>query len=129
MKNTNDSKHVLSPANVETSAVARYQIYRQARTGAYQAEFKTDSAAEVVEAFLHQAPAFDGGEIRIWNHREQRVSAAVVWRTEKTDFGFPVHHRTNEFHDRLLGVIARQLQEREALRETIQQDARASLTV
>ena len=89
------------PANPETAGFPRFQIYRQTHTGTYTVSFKTDSASEAVESFLNQSPAFEGGELRIWNHREQRVSASVEWNIEKTDFGFPVFNRTNVFHDRL----------------------------
>ena len=57
---------------------------------------------------------------------KQRVSASVEWSTEKTDFGFPVFNRTNVFHDRLLGLIARQMQVREEIREEIQHSFRMS---
>lgn len=126
MKNTPRSNHIAPPASAETATVLRYQIYRQTRTGTYTVEFKTDSAAEVVEAFLNQSPAFEGGELRIWNQREQRVSASVQWGMEKTDFGFPVFNRTNIFYDRLLGLIARQMQVRKEIREEIQQSVRMS---
>ena len=126
MKNMTSSELFAPPATSETAAAPRFQIYRQTRTGAYIAEFKTDSAAEAVEAFLNHSPAFEGGELRIWNHREQHVSASVEWSTEKTDFGFPVFNRTNVFHDRLLGVIARQIQMREEIREEIQHSVRMS---
>lgn len=96
------------------------------RRSVASAEFKTDSAAEAVEAFLNHSPAFEGGELRIWNHREKRVSASVEWSTEKTDFGFPAFNRTNVFHDRHLGVIARQIQVREEIREEIQHSVRMS---
>lgn len=120
MKNTSHSKHRTPPANAETATVSRYQIYRQTRTGTYPVEFKTDSAAEAVGAFLNMSPAFEGGELRLWNNREQRVDASVEWRTEKTDFGFPVFNRSNVFHDRLLGLIAHQMQVREEIRQEIQ---------
>ena len=120
MKNTHNSNSVSSIADIDAAAAARYQIHRQTRTGTYTTAFKTDSVAEVVEAFLNQSPAFEGGELRLWNQREQRVDAAVEWHAEKTDFGFPVLNRTNVFHDRLLGLIARQVQLREAIREEIQ---------
>ena len=126
MKNTPSLKQIAPPANAETATVSRYQIYRQTRTGTYTGEFKTDSAAGAVEAFRNQSPAFEGGELRIWNHREQRVSASVQWSTEKTDCGFPVFNRTNVFHDRLLGLIDRQMQVREEIREEIQHSARMS---
>ena len=95
-------------------------------TGTYTVEFRTDSASEAVEAFLSQSPAFEGGELRLWNQREQRVSASLQWSLEKTDFSFPVFNRTNVFHDRLLGVIARQMQVREEIREEIQHRVRMS---
>lgn len=107
MKNTHEQKHITPPTDAEASAVLRNQIYRQTRAGTFSPGFKTDSAVEIVEAFVNQSPAFEGGELRIWNHREQRMSASVQWSTEKADSGSFVHHRTNEFHDRLLGVIAR----------------------
>ena len=50
----------------------------------------------------------------------------MEWNLEKTDFGFPVLNRTNVFHDRLLGVIARQIQMREEIREEIQNSVRIS---
>ena len=126
MKNTNSQKQIAPPANAETATVSRYQIYRQTRTGTYTVEFKTDSPAKAVGAFLNQSPGFEGGELRLWNNREQRVDASVEWRTEKTDFGFPVFNRTNVFHDRLLGLIARQMQVREEIREEIQHSFRMS---
>lgn len=126
MENMTASELFAPPANPEAAALPRFQIYRQTRTGAYIAGFKTDSAAEAVEAFLNHSPAFEGGELRIWNHREQRVSASVEWRMEKTEFGFPVFDRTNVFHDRLLGVIARQMEVREEIREEIQHSVRMS---
>ncbi len=126
MKNTNSQKQIAPSTSAEAATVSRYQIYRQTRTGTYTVEFKTDSAAVAVEAFLNQSPAFEGGELRIWNDREQRVSASVEWSPEKTDFGFPVFNRTNVFHDRLLGLIARQMQVREEIREELQHSVRMS---
>lgn len=125
MKHTTFSERFAPPAN-EAAALPRFQIYRQTRTGTYLSEFKTDSAIEAVEAFLNQSPAFEGGELRIWNRRELCVSALVEWTLEKTDFGFPVLNRTNVFHDRLLGMIARQMQLREEIREEIQRSVRIS---
>ena len=48
------------------------------------------------------------------------TNASVEWRTEKTDFRFAVFNRTNVVHDRLLGLIARQLHMREEIRENIE---------
>jgi hypothetical protein len=129
MKATSHSRPIIAAPAAQDSAAARYQIYQQTRSGVFTPGFKSDSAGEIVEAFLRQAPVFEGGELRIWNHRAQEMSAAVVWRTEKSDFGFPVHHRTNLFHDRLLGVVARQLQEREAIRADVRQEAGMTVAV
>lgn len=129
MKTTYESKPVTATIDADASAVARYQIYHQTRSGVFTPGFKSDSATEVVEAFMKQAPDFEGGALRIWNHREQRVSASVEWRKEKTEFGFLVHHRTNLFHDRLLGLIARQVEERETMRTALRQEARLTLVV
>ncbi len=129
MKTTQTLNPSAAAADAPASAVARYQIYQQTRAGVFAPRFRSDSANEVVEAFLKQAPAFEGGELRIWNHRAQELSASVTWRIEKTEFGFLVHHRTNLFHDRLLGVIARQAQEREALRAEVRQEAGMTVAV
>lgn len=104
----------------------RYQIYRQARAGNFMPEFKTDSPVEAVEMFALIAPAFDGGAIRLWDHAAQHVSASVEWRPEQTAFGFVVYHRTNLYHDRLLGVLARYIAEREAMRQEIHHGLRLS---
>ena len=85
-----------------------------------------DSAAEWWMLSSTSRRAFEGGELRIWNHREQRVSASVEWSREKTDFGFPVSNRTNVFHDRILCLIARQIQVREDIRAEIQHSIRMS---
>ena len=129
MENTSLERPLAVGSQTNRTPPLRYQIYRQARAGNYKAEFTTDSAVEAVESFVSTSPAFDGGAIRIWDHREHRVSASVLWMTEKTDFGFHVQSRTNLFHDGPLAVIARQIQEREALRESVRRDARVSPAV
>lgn len=98
---------------------SRFQIYRQTRAGNDVAGFQSESPSEVIEAFLLAKPLFDGGELRIWDRRDQRAVASVVWRSEETDFGFAVRHRTNLFHDRLFGLVARHIQDREAMRHEI----------
>lgn len=97
----------------------RFQIYRQARAGYFMPEFKTDSAVEAVEMFALVAPAFEGGAIRLWDSAGQQVSASVEWRSEQTAMGFVVYHRTNLYHDRLLGLLARHIEERERMRQEI----------
>ncbi len=121
MKNTMIERNGAGAAPTPVEHASRYQIFRQARAGNFMAEFKTDSATQAVEMFAIMAPAFDGGEIRMWDQREQRTCASVHWDTEKMEFGFLVHHRTNVFHDPLLGLIARRLNEREEIRSEIHQ--------
>lgn len=104
----------------------RYQIFRQARAGNFMPEFRTNSAVEAVEMFALMAPAFDGGAIRLWDDAAQHLSASVEWRPEQTAFGFVVYHRTNLYHDRLLGVLARHIAEREAMRQEIHHSLRLS---
>lgn len=93
MKTTHNPKAIVASSNAPASAAFRYQVYHQTRSGVFVPGFKSDSAGEAVEAFLKQAPAYEGGELRLWNHHAQAMSASVAWRIERTDFGFFVHHR------------------------------------
>lgn len=107
----------------------RYQIFRQARAGNYMAEVKTDSPTEAVAMFAIMSPAYDGGDIRLWDNREQRVAASVEWHRQHTEFGFQVPQRTNVFHDRMLGILARQLAEKEALRVEVRNEIAMGIAV
>ena len=98
--------HVLAPASADASAATRYQIYRQTRTGVYLPGFKTDSVDEAVEAFMLQAPVFEGGEIRLLDRSDQRMVAFVKWRMDTTEIGLPIFLRQNVFHDWHLALIA-----------------------
>ena len=69
MKTTHNP--ISASSDAPASAAARYQVYHQNRSGVFTPGFKSDSAGEVVEAFLKQAPAYEGGELRLWNHRAQ----------------------------------------------------------
>lgn len=111
------------------ATVARYQIYRQNRAGLFLPGYRTDSAPEAVEAFLNQAPAFEGGGVRLLDHHDQRMVASVEWRTEKTDFGFPVHHRANRFHDAMIEKLAREVQVREAMRIELRHETTLTVNV
>lgn len=127
MKTNHETSAITGP-DAEAS-VARYQIHRQNRTGLFFPGFRTDSAPEAVEAFLNQAPAFDGGGVRLLDHREQRVVASVEWSTVKTDFGFPVHRRVNRFHDAMIEQLANTVQAREVLREELRHEATLTVSV
>lgn len=127
MKTTSTAMHHSAGRNGSGLDLPHFQIYRQGQAGNYHPEFSTDSAEEAVEAFLAESPAFEGGELRIWNTREQRPGASVQWVSEKTELMFPVRRRLNVFHDPLMAVIARQLLEQQAMRETIQQQVRVAV--
>ena len=127
MKTNHETSAITGP-DAEAS-VARYQIHRQNRTGLFLPVFRTDSAPEAVEAFLNQAPAFDGGGVRLLDHREQRMVASVEWSTVKTDFGFPVHRRVNRFHDAMIEQLANTVQAREVLREELRHEATLTVSV
>jgi hypothetical protein len=104
----------------------RFQIYRQGHAGNFSPGFGTDSAVKAVEAFLAASPAFDGGDMHLWSHREQRVCASVKWNICMNEFGFPVLHRANAFYGSFLDLIARQIHGREVMRESIQEGVRMS---
>jgi hypothetical protein len=111
------------PIAADSLKASRFQIYRQTRAGNYVPGGHSDSASEAIETFLATTPIFEGGDLRIWDRREQKLVASVAWGREETDFGFVVRHRTNLFHDRLFGLVARQIQNREAIRHEMQRSA------
>jgi len=114
MKTNHTTSSITGPDAV--ASAARYQIHCQTRTGLFAPRYQTDSAPEAVEAFLNQAPVFDGGGVCILDLREQLMVASVEWRTERTDFGFPVLHRVNRFHDAMIELLADEVLARKSLR-------------
>lgn len=127
MKTNHTTSSITGPD--AAASVVRYQIYRQNRAGLFLPGHRTDSAPEAVEAFLNQAPAFEGGGVRLLDHHDQRIVASVEWRTEKTDFGFPVHHRANRFHDAMIEQLVGEVQERAAMRLELRHEATLSVGV
>lgn len=127
MKTNHETSTITGPD--AEAPVAHYQIHRQNRTGLFLPGFRTDSAPEAVEAFLNQAPAFDGGGVRLLDHRNQRMVASVEWTTVKTDFGFSVHHRVNRFHDAMIEQLANTVQAREVLRKELRHEATLTVSV
>jgi hypothetical protein len=91
----------------------RFQIYRQGPAGNYSPRLGTNSAIKAVEAFLTERPAFEGGDMHLWNHHEHRVCASVKWNVLRTPSGTLMRHRTNVFCDALLAFIVRQIHGRE----------------
>lgn len=120
MKNKGIPRTALASTPARISAVGRFQVYRQTRAGIYNLSFSTDSDAEAVEAFLLQAPAFEGGEIRLLDQIEQHMIAFVKWRIDTTEIGLPVFHRENVFHDWNLALLACQLQKQAQMRAAVE---------
>lgn len=115
--NTHES---LSPHRLNESPAHRYQIYRQSKTGChYNHGASMASAEDAVELFLATAPAFEGGGVRLWDHHEQRAVASAEWSVEKTRFGFMVRTRANVFHDDSLALMARKIEERHAIVQSV----------
>jgi glycogen synthase len=114
-----------SPSSLpaKTTAVGRFRVYQQTRAGIFDLGFKTDSDAEAVEAFMRQAPAFEGGEIRLLDRNEQRMIAFVKWTLETTEIGLPVFHRENMFHDWHLALIACENQKQSQVRTAVELSA------
>ena len=106
------------------TAGARYQIYQQTRSGAYVGGLKTDSATDAIRAFLNECPAFEGGELRLWDHREQHLSAWVRWIPRVAGASESVRVREDVFQDRVLALLARLIQPQENLRETFKHGVR-----
>lgn len=104
----------------------RYQVYRQQRAGYYTIGVQTDNAAEAVQAFLDTKPAFEGGNIRLWDRHGDHLLAAAEWDIETTRMGFSVRTRQNVFHDDGAAAIARDIAQREALVQAIATDLRMS---
>jgi hypothetical protein len=121
------NKHVpqTPPASTpaKTPAVGRFQVYRQTSAGIYTPGFKTDSDAEAVEAFMRQAPAFEGGEIRLLDRDEQRMVAIVKWAMQTNEIGFPVSHRQNVFHDWHLALLACQIKKQAQIHAAVEPSA------
>lgn len=117
-------KTIETPISSEARTVAphRYQIFRQAKNGChFNFGSSIASPEEAVEIFLDTAPAFEGGDLRLWDHREQRTVASAEWLVEITRFGFPVRTRANVFHDDAIAQIAQRVIEREAYFQSVAQ--------
>ena len=107
-------KHKPLDSQMLAAAIAvglkRFQIYRENSDGTRILVHVINSETEAVEAFMKQAPVFDGGDIHLYNQHEQRIIAFVKWKMMTTEIGLPVRHRINVFHDWHLALLARQNQ-------------------
>jgi hypothetical protein len=112
----------LAPIETPAPAPHRYQIFRQSKNGVHHNYGSSITAPEeAVEIFLETPPLYEGGGIRLWDHREQRAVAATEWIVETTQFGFPVRARANAFFDDSIARIAQHVIEREAFFQSVAQ--------
>ena len=102
------------------SAPGRFQIYRESRGGNFIPGFSTDSDVEVIEAFMFQAPVYDGGDIRVLDKSEQRMIAFVKWKIARTEIGLPVLQRAKVFHEWQFAMIACDLLKQKKIRDAVE---------
>ena len=50
----------------------------------------TDSDVEAIEAFILEAPADEGGDVRVLDQTEQRMIAFVKWKIARTEIGLRI---------------------------------------
>ena len=104
----------------KSSAVGRFQIYRESRGGNFIPGFSTDSDVEAIEAFMFQSPAYDGGDIRVLDKSEQRMIAFVKWKIARTEIGLPVLQRAKVFHEWQFAMIACDLLKQKKIRDAVE---------
>ena len=112
------SAPAFTPAKIP--AVGRFQIFRESRGGNFVPGFSADSEAEIIEAFMFQAPAYDGGDIRVLDQSEQRMVAFVKWKVARTEIGLPVLQRANVFHDWHFAMIACDFLKQKKVRDAVE---------
>src|SRR4051812_32495224 len=112
------SQSVLTLATSSTDG--RFQIYRESRGGNFVPGFSSESDAEIIEAFMFQAPAFDGGDIRVLDQSEQRMIAFVKWKIARTEIGLPILQRANVFHDWHFAMIACDLLKQKKIHDAVE---------
>ena len=117
-------KHKLLAPQMLAAAIAvglkRFQIYRENINGTRILVQFINSEAEAVEAFMRQAPVFEGGDIHLLDTHEQQIIAFVKWKMMTTEIGLPILHRVNVFHDWHLALLACQNEKQESPGEIVQ---------
>lgn len=114
------SQSVLGVTSATPSTGGRFQISREPRGGNSAPGFSTDSGAEIVEAFMFRAPAYDGGDIHVLDQSEHRMIAFVKWKIARTEIGLPVLHRVNVFYDWQFAMIACDLLRQKKTRDAVE---------
>lgn len=118
--------HPIEASAAVTTEQPRYEVYRQNRAGNFALTFETSRPLDAMLAFMDTAPAFEGGDVRIWDRHEERLIATAEWTVERTGMGFYVRTRKNVFHDNDAAALARLVAQREALVQAIAHELRLS---
>lgn len=118
-------EQIESPSAV-ASEQPRYEVYRQNRAGNFVRTFESPRPLDAMLAFMDTTPAFEGGEVRIWDRHQERLLAAAEWTIERTGMGFYVRTRKNVFLDDDAAALARLVAQREALVQAIAHELRLS---
>jgi hypothetical protein len=120
-----------SMEQIETPTAAaseqpRYEVYRQNRAGNFVRTFESPRPLDAMVAFMDTSPAFEGGEVRIWDRHQERLLAVAEWTVERTGMGFYVRTRKNVFLDDDAAALGRLVAQREALVQAIAHELRLS---
>lgn len=120
------STHPIEASTAVATEQPRYGVYRQTRAGSFVRTFETSRPLDAMLAFMDTTPAFEGGDVRIWDRHEQRLLAAAEWMVERTGMGFYVRTRKNVFLDADAAALGRLVAQREALVQAIANELRLS---
>ncbi len=118
--------HTIEASTAVAIDQPRYEVYRQNRAGNFVRTFESSRPLDAMLAFLDTTPAFEGGEVRIWDRQQEQLLAAAEWTVERTGMGFYVRTRKNVFHDDEAAALARLVAQREALVQAIAHELRLS---
>ena len=118
--------HAIEASTTVAIDQPRYEVYRQNRAGNFVRTFESSRPLDAMLAFMDTTPAFEGGEVRIWDRQQERLLAAAEWTVERTGMGFYVRARKNVFHDDEAAALARLVAQREALVQAIAHELRLS---
>ena len=107
-----------SATGIRTSG--RFVVIVEYAAGVCVTTAVAENAEGAVEAFLVQRPAYEEGEISLFDRSEQRVVASVKWKMSGTEIGLHVPHRLNVFYEWYLALIAWEVQRRRTVQTSIE---------
>lgn len=107
----------------------RYEIERQPFIGwEYELGFESDSPEEIVKAFRASTPAFEGGDLIIWDRHEHACAAYLHWKPEFDSYGELISRSSRQVYlDQEIAAAAQRLDQWEAQRECVSISRRMGL--